>query len=201
MPVMRSLRWVAALTGAAVGGCLLAGCGADSKGEPSPTSDPAVAAVTLDDLLSAPVPELCKHEPGNLANGQLPMQDSHLGGVGIAKKPPPGDDYMVAFGDLTGDGVDDGAMVTACSAGGVAWPATVQLYTAGPTRLGGVDLGDLSHGGREYVTDLSIGDGVVHVAWITQGPDEPACCGTVQMTGDLRWDGTQVVAENIKRTN
>jgi hypothetical protein len=39
------------------------------------------------------------------------------------------------------------------------------------------------------------------VSWITQAPDEPACCGTVQMAGDLRWDGSKVVAENVKRTN
>jgi hypothetical protein len=162
---------------------------------------PAAAAVKLDDLLSAPVPTLCKHEPGNLVNGQLPNQDPRFGHVGVARKQQtPGADYWVAFGDLTGDGVDDGALVTACSAGGVPWPATVQLYSAGPTRLGGVDLSDLTHG-REVVTGLSIADGVAHVSWVTQGPHDAECCGTVHMAGDLRWDGSKVVAENVKRTN
>jgi hypothetical protein len=159
-----------------------------------------VAAVKLDDLLSAPVPELCKHQPGNLVNGQLPNQNPQFGHVNIAKHSEPSNGYWVAFGDLNGDGVDDGALVTACSAGGVPWPATVQLYTAGPTRLGGVDLSDLTHG-REVVTGLSIADGVVHVSWITQGPGEPECCGTVQMTGDLRWDGSRVVTEDVERTS
>jgi hypothetical protein len=172
----------------------------------SPTGSTAAqhnlpAAVTLDDLLSAPVPELCKHEPGNLVNGKLPDQDPRYGHVSVAKRPAPSGDYWVALGDLTGDGVDDGGLVTACSAGGVPWPATVQLYSAGPTRLGGVDLSDLTHGGREVVTGLSIVDGVAHVAWVTQGPGEPECCGTVEMAGDLRWDGSRVVTENVKQTN
>ena len=168
---------------------------------PATSVAPRVAAVSIDDLLSAPVPKLCEHQPGNLVNGQLPMQDPHRGHVDVAKKQAPSDGYWVAFGDLTGDGVDDGALVTACSAGGVPWPATVQLYSAGPTRLGGVDLSELTHGGREIVTGLSIAGGTVHLSWITQGPNDPACCGTVQMAGDLRWDSGKVVARNVQRTN
>ena len=167
---------------------------------PTTSAAPSVAAVKLADLLSAPVPELCKHEPGNLVNGQLPNQDPHRGEVRVARNGYPDGDYWIAFGDLTGDGVDDGALVTECSAGGVPWPATVQLYTAGPTRLGGVDLSDLTHG-REVVTGLSIADGIAHVSWLTQGPGDGECCGTVHMTGDLRWDGSKVVTENVKRIN
>lgn len=190
---------------------LTAGCGSptgstaaqhnSASAAPTTTSAaPGVAAVKLNDLLSAPVPKLCEHEPGSLVNGHLPTPDPYRGHVDVAKNQSASDGYWVAFGDLTGDGVDDGALVTACSAGGVPWPATVQLYSAGPTRLGGVDLSDLTHG-REVVTGLSIADGVVHVSWTTQGLGEPECCGTVHMTGDLRWDGAKVVAENVKRTN
>ena len=157
--------------------------------------------VTLEDLMSAPVPELCRHDAGDLVNGQLPLQDPHNGYVAIAHKSVTDGSPQVAFGDLTGDGVDDGAMVTACSAGGVGWPATVQLYSAGPTRLGGIDLGDVTHGGRETVTGLSISDGVVHVSWTTQGPGEPACCGTVKMLGELRVKGTGVDIESVRKLN
>lgn len=182
-------------------GCGSSGGGTESggHGDTESTEGSSASAVTLEDLLAAPVPELCEHEPGNLANGTLPMQDPFYGFVSIATRSD-SDQPWVAFGDLNGDGVDDGALVTACTAGGVAWPATVQLYTKGPNRLGGVDLGDVTHG-REYVTNISISDGVVHVAWITQGPDEPACCGTVEMSGDLRVSGDQVVAENVRQTN
>jgi hypothetical protein len=189
-----ALTAVAAIT-------LTAGCASPSGSTAAQHgSTPAAAAVKLNDLLSAPVPKLCEHEPGNLVNGLLPMQDPHRGHVDVAKKQAGSDGYWIAFGDLTGDGVDDGALVTACSAGGVPWPATVQLYSAGPTRLGGVELSDLTHG-REVVTGLSIADGVVHVSWTTQGPNEPECCGTVHMAGDLRWDGSKVLTENVNRTN
>src|SRR5262249_21350395 len=153
--------------------------------------------VTLEDLMSAPVPGLCGHDAGDLVNGQLPHQDPRYGYVAISRKPAIDGVPQVAFGDLTGDGVDDGAIVTHCIAGGVVWPATVQLYSAGPTCLGGIDLGDVTQGGRERVTALSISDGVVHVSWITQGPGDAMWCGTVKMAGDLRVSGSSVNIENV----
>jgi hypothetical protein len=159
------------------------------------------SAVTMQDLLSAPVPALCQHDPGNLVNGQLPPQDSHPGPVMIAERnDQPDKSYKVAFGDLTGDGNTDAAMVTDCGAGGVPWSETVQLYTAGPTLLGGVNLGDLTHS-REVVSDISITDGVAHVFWLANGPDDAECCGTIKMAADLRWDGSSVSAENVRRLN
>lgn len=176
-------------------------CGARSSSGAASQQQSSTKPVTLEDLMSAPVPGLCRHDAGDLVSGQLPLQDPHYGFVAIAHKSATDDRPQVAFGDLTGDGVDDGAMVTACTAGGVGWPATVQLYSAGPTRLGGIDLGDVTHGGRESVTDLSISNGVVHVSWITQGPGEPACCGTVKMAGDLRVNGPSVNIENVRKLN
>lgn len=169
-----------------------------SKADPSPASG---GAVTLQELLSAPVPALCLHDPGNLVNGQLPPQDSHRGQVRIAKRNnESGTSYKVAFGDLTGDGQIDGALVTDCSAGGVPWPETVQLYAPGPTRLGGVDLGDITHS-REVVTDLSIAGGVAQVTWLANGPGDAECCPSIQMAADLRWDGSTVTAQNVRRLN
>jgi len=176
-------------------------CDARSSSDAASQQQSSTKPVTLEDLMSAPVPGLCRHDAGDLVNGKLPGQDPHFGYVAIARKPAIDGTPQVAFGDLTGDGVDDGAMVTACNAGGVGWPATVQLYSAGPTRLGGIDLGDVTHGGREIVTDISISDGVVHVSWITQGPDEALCCGTVKMVGDLRVDGPSVNIENVRKLN
>lgn len=197
---MRSIAFRLALTAAAAS-ALIAGCTAtDHQHGASPTA--TAAAVTVRDLLSAPVPELCRHEPGALVDGQLPHQDSAPGHVGIAEKPKPDTGYWMVLGDVTGDGVDDGALVTACDAGGAhSWPATVQLYSAGRTWLGGVDLGELTHGGNEVVTVLSIANGMVHVSWVTQGSHAAPCCGPGHMTGDLRWDGSKVLVENIKRTS
>src|SRR5258708_10517935 len=126
---------------------------------PAPAPGDRSGAATFDDLLRAPVPTLCQHDPGNLAGGHLPPQDGHPGDVGIALNYTTGA-YKVAFGGLTGSGTGDAAMAIDCGAGGVPWPETVQLYTAGstrdaagPTRLGGVDLGDVNQG--KSVTDLS----------------------------------------------
>jgi len=98
-------------------------------------------------------------------------------------------------------------MVTDCNTVNVPWPETVQLYTAGPQlttagpkRLGGIDLSDLTHS-REVVTDLSISDRVAHVTWLANGPNDGACCPTVKMMADLRWDGSTVVAQNVRRVN
>lgn len=182
---------------------LASGCDTHNASGNGATTPPhsAIPAVVLNDLMAAPVPSLCQHNAGNLVNGQLPLQDPSTGFVAIANRSANDQTPLVAFGDVTGDGVDDGALVTACTAGGVAWPETVQVYTAGPTRLGGVDLGDITKGGREYVTDLSISGGVVHVSWVTTGPGEPECCGTVKMVGDIRVNGSTVAIENVRRLN
>jgi hypothetical protein len=171
-----------------------------------PATTPGSPTVTFEYLQRAPVPALCEHDPGQLRNMQLPPQEGHRGEVGIALNYETGA-YKVAFGDLTGGG-GDAAMVIHCNAGGVGWPETVQLYTAGPkldtagaTRLGGIDLGDLTHGGREIVTELSISDGVAHVTWMANGPNDGMCCPTEKMMADLRWDGSAVVAQNVRRVN
>ncbi|WP_155981765.1 hypothetical protein [Nocardia sp. BMG111209] len=179
------------------GALALASCAVSA--EPAKTGANPVAAnpVTLPDLLSAPVPGLCRHDPGTLVDGKLPVSDPGTGFVTVATKTWGGTDYEVAFGDVTGDGVDDGVLVTDCSAGGVAWPATVQVYTAGPKRLGGVDLGDVTHG-REVVTGLEISGGAVRIHWLTNGPTEPACCPTVKMAAELTWNGDSTVLSNVR---
>jgi hypothetical protein len=205
----RAVKLIGLLSAVAVAACAhtTAHTTAISKAAPTtPVPTPGSRAVTFEYLQRAPVPALCEHDPGELRNGQLPPQEGHRGNVGIALNYNTAA-YKVAFGDLTG-GAGDAAMVIHCNAGGVGWPESVQLYTAGPqlstagpTRLGGIDLGDLTHGGSEIVTALSISDGVAHVTWMANGPNDGACCPTVKMMADLRWDGSTVVAQNVRRAN
>jgi hypothetical protein len=200
----RAVKLIGLLSAVAVAAC--AHTTEMSKADPTtPVPTPGSRAVTFEYLQRAPVPALCQHDPGELRNGQLPPQEGHPGDVRIALNYNTAA-YKVAFGDLTG-GAGDAAMVTDCSAGGVPWPETVQLYTAGPqldiagpTRLGGIDLSDLTHS-REVVTDLSISDGVARVTWMANGPNDAECCPTVKMMADLRWDGSTVVAQNVRRAN
>jgi hypothetical protein len=205
----RAVKLIGLLSAVAVAACAHTTAHTTEMSKTSPATTvptPGRGAVTFEYLQRAPVPALCEHDPGNLRNGELPPQEGHRGNVGIALNSNTGA-YKVAFGDLTG-GAGDAAMVIHCNAGGVGWPETVQLYTAGPqldiagpTRLGGIDLGDLTHGGSEIVTALSISDGVAHVTWMANGPNDGACCPTVKMMADLRWDGSTVVAQNVRRVN
>ena len=205
----RAVKLIGLLSAVTVAACAHTTAHTTEMSETAPATTvptPGRGAVTFEYLQRAPVPALCEHDPGELRDGQLPPQEGHRGNVGIALNYDTAA-YKVAFGDLTG-GAGDAAMVIHCNAGGVGWPESVQLYTAGPqlstagpTRLGGIDLGDLTHGGREIVTDLSISDGVAHVTWMANGPNDGMCCPTVKMMADLRWDGSTVVAQNVRRAN
>jgi len=206
----RAVKLIGLLSAVAVAGCahtpdVPKSSPATEMSKTSTASTPAKGGVTFEYLQRAPVPALCEHDPGQLTGGHLPPQEGHPGSVGIALNYDTGA-YKVAFGDLTGGG-GDAAMVIHCNAGGVGWPESVQLYTpgpqfrtVGPRLLGGIDLGDLTHS-REIVTELSISDRVAHVTWLANGPNDGACCPTVKMMADLRWDGSTVVAQNVRRVN
>ena len=47
----------------------------------------------------------------------------------------------------------------------------------------------------------SISGLVAHMIWLTSTsrPYDPACFSTVMMTGDLRWDGSMVLAEEVRK--
>jgi hypothetical protein len=93
----------AKLTAVAVLMCALASTGCSghtsSAGAPS-ASRTSTPAVTLDDLLSAPVPELCRHEAGNLVNGKLPLPDPRQGYLAIAHESAADDSPIVAVNSV-----------------------------------------------------------------------------------------------------
>ncbi|MGV9748308.1 hypothetical protein ACWDTG_25895 [Rhodococcus zopfii] len=148
----------------------------------------------------APVPELCGHQAGQLVNGILPLQNPERGPVLIASHgEQESNDFLIAYGDMNGDGVDDAVMVTDCSAGGVGWPSSVHVYTNGNTRLGSIDLADLpGRGGRSGVRSVSISGGTAHIEWTAYRDDDIGCCPTLPMVGDLIWDGKEIVTENVR---
>ena len=79
----RVVKLIGLLSAVAVAAC--AHTTVMSKADPStPVPTPGRRAVTFDDLLRAPVPALCQHDPGNLVHGQLPPQEGHPGDVGSA---------------------------------------------------------------------------------------------------------------------
>ncbi|MRH93482.1 hypothetical protein GFY24_39790 [Nocardia sp. SYP-A9097] len=133
-------------------------------------------------------------------NGRLPLQNPNDGFVEIYQRTGTDDSYAVAFGDVTGDGVDDGALVTECTSaeGAPYWAQTVQVYTVGAKYLGGVDLGHVTPN-DDVVRELSIVDGKVEIHWLTPGPTDSKHDPRLRMVGSLRWDGTTMVLENVHK--
>ena len=87
-------------------------------------------------------------------------------------------DKLVAFGDLNGDGVDDGAALLAETASGTG----SNLYLAA-VFMEGLKIKTLPVliGDRVQVRSLKIADGAIHMEIVEAGPDDAMCCPT-QMT-------------------
>lgn len=105
-----------------------------------------------------------------------------------------------ADGDLNGDGVWDAAVLLAENSGGsgVFTYVAAQLNQGGqPAPAGAVLLGD-----RVQVKAMVIGSQQVYVDYVTQGPDEPMCCGTLLVTSILELqDGALALVETMERGN
>jgi hypothetical protein len=89
-------------------------------------------------------------------------------------------DDMYAFGDLNSDGVEDAAVVLATSGGGSGTFITLEavLNDQGtPKHVASVALGD-----RAQVKSVAIESGEITVDMVTQGPDDPMCCPTLEVT-------------------
>jgi hypothetical protein len=79
-----------------------------------------------------------------------------------------------AFGDLTGDGVDDAAALLVESSGG---SGSFVYLTAVVNRDGSAEnAATVLLGDRARVQSLTIADGRISVTMVTHGPDDPMCC-------------------------
>lgn len=152
------------------------------------------------DLLSVPVPSLCEHPAGRLVDGSLPGIPEHDGIVqlGVRVRPTRQED-LVAFGDLTGDGVSDAAAVIVCHRGGVAWGDSVQLYKSDLSRLGGVTLTDISREqGRDAVYEIAIRDARVAVKWTANRNSDSGCCPTLDWSARLGLAGRELLISDVR---
>jgi hypothetical protein len=171
--------------------------------------------VTLRGLMNAPVPSLCEHPAGNLVNGELPGVPEMEGGVWLFAigwpelrpagghpeerpwPPPPesllayGEDVLLAFGDITGDGHDEAIVTIACHRGGVSWPDTVHVYSRGLTHRGQLDLDRVYDPGgdhRERVEAIELSDdGMFTVTWLTHAAGETGANMSLRVRGTFAW--------------
>jgi len=97
----------------------------------------------------------------------------------------------IAFGDLNGDGVEDGAIILATNMGGSGTfidLATVLNQDGAPKHVATVNLGD-----RVQVKSIAIEPGVISLEMVTHGPDDPMCCPSQNVTEKYKLQGDQLV--------
>jgi hypothetical protein len=146
-----------------------------------------LGSATTNQLLSAPVPAVCRHKAGRLVNGVLPgipaadgyMQLAWLDGETKAKT------ALTASGDLARNGIADVATLLACSAGTVPWPQLIAFYAHGSTLLGWASLADFHLPGTQAqenasARQITYRDRGINMEWSTQEGNLPCMrSGTV----------------------
>lgn len=151
---------------------------------------PDVEPVTVDSLENAELPRdgVCGEgyvqdlpTPLRLVDGEVP--GIPVGAIGLTVPPS-------AIGDFDGDGVDDGAINVSCNAGGTAVEQDVVVYTAARGLIGGLpfDAVRASENRTPIIGPgaMSVNDGVLQVHWIAGTPNDPRCCGSIDVTGRFR---------------
>lgn len=98
---------------------------------------------------------------------------------------------VTATGDLTGDGVDEAAVLLAHNSGGSGvfmHLAVMQASRRGPDNIATVRLGD-----RVKVIAVEIEDGKIRAQLVEHAPDDPMCCPTRQAERAWLVEGDELV--------
>jgi pimeloyl-ACP methyl ester carboxylesterase len=164
-------------------------------------------SVTATDLLSAPVPAVCRHPAGRLVDGAQPGIPGNQGTMALAwlHHGAAAKAALTAFGDLSGNGSGDAATLLNCNAGGVAWPQVVAFYSPGPTLLGWAYLTDFNLPGippeeNASAYKITYHDGGIDIEWSTQEPGDPGAIDSLDYSATLRLSGHRIVASNLAGT-
>lgn len=162
---------------------VLSGCAGGAAG---PAPDPA--DITPEGLQGATYRGILDN-PVTLADGRY---EGAPFAAGAASRPVvrlvPG---MTATGDLTGDGVDEAAVVLAHNAGGSGMfmhLAVMQAGRRGPDNIATVKLGD-----RVKVIAVEIDRGAIAAQLVEHAPDDPMCCPTRRAERVWRLEGDALV--------
>ncbi len=105
---------------------------------------------------------------------------------------------MIAFGDMTGDGKPEAAVIMAESGGGsgVFESLIIMEYKNGaPFQTGEAMLGD-----RVHVNSIDISQGVAHVDLIVPGPGDPLCCPSLPAKQNYWLFGTKLTLMRMTTT-
>jgi len=106
----------------------------------------------------------------------------------------------VAYGDLTGDGLDEAALTFDCSAGNRPLPIGRVMTTdvSGATVLAPVPTPELSDEAfRIELLESQIDEGQLVTTWIVQRPGDAPCCPTGRLTTVDHWNGERFVTVTV----
>ncbi len=143
---------------------------------PAAEIDDATGVLTVDMLKNAQYVGI--YDPA------IQLSDGHYEGKpfveGGASRPTVDfiDDFY-AFGDLNGDGINDAVVFLAESSGGsgvFTYAATVLNENGAPVNADTAFLGD-----RGDLISVTIKNGTIMVDMVTQGPNDPMCCATLEV--------------------
>lgn len=107
-------------------------------------------------------------------------------------------DDTVAYGDVTGDGIENAVVHTVCSYGANGTQHTLQVWdvSTGPARIAATITeppaevtGPLAPDVRSYQVD----DGALEVVWSSYTDDDPNCCPSLETRIRYRMVGDQAV--------
>lgn len=111
-----------------------------------------------------------------LVDGELPPEDE-AAAAGLQAHFLPS---FTAFGDLNADGVEDAAALLAVNGGGTGtfiYLAAMIDDNGQPKNISSVLLGD-----RVEIKSVSVDAGQIVINLVTQGPSDPMCCPTEEVT-------------------
>jgi hypothetical protein len=160
-----------------------------------PTATPTqmvLAALTLEDLMSAPVPSVCEHPAGTLVDGVLPGIDRMEGIVQLTSKmvmaqdggPDPAS--FVAFNPAPTPTALAAVAVLECDRGGVVWPDVLVAYDYDLNVLASYNSSDYSGGPNDDLWSLAWNkDATVTFNWSTHYSGEASCCGSLETAASL----------------
>lgn len=215
---MLSFRWLTA-AGIAIS-LFCSGCSEADNSTPaseSLTTQSPVPPITLKDLANGYVTELCGGFSGFLVDGELDMSKQNAQAAAFTHlfswlSPPASEAFppgtpVVAIGDLTGDGVDDGVSVTSCGSGGNAsFAHTIHFYSAGEHvasynlySVNTTAVDPLIRASAAGMHEFYIRQGALHATWNASLFDDANCCPQAQVSAVFTLTGSDVVVSDIQR--
>ncbi|WIB63583.1 hypothetical protein [Curtobacterium sp. MCBD17_040] len=162
------------------------------------------SATLRQELLSAPVPALCKHAAGRLVNGALPgpLSAGYVRSAWLVGGGARSENALSATGAFQGAGSSNVAAAIACSAGGAPWPEVVGVWTqdGSALRLVGVFPPEqLSHNIVSMSSVQALGS-TVHIAWSGPAPGKDDADGSEHSSAVLTVDGGRIIASGYHST-